>query len=137
MRSESVARSVPFFFLVLVSALACSSSAPVSENDLPGLYVVRTGRVTDSLQLEATGQFQHRLRDDTGLAISETGNWVASHFPDGDKSVEFHGMSPFAARPAPHSPRPGWWLTRVGRDRNGRVTFLLNQDLNLVYTRTD
>jgi len=136
-RSESGARSVPFFFLVLVSALACSSSAPVTENDLPGLYVVRTGRVTDSLQLEATGQFQHRLWDDTGLAISETGNWVASHFPDGDKSVEFHGMSPFAARPAPHAPRPGWWLTRVGRDRNGRVTFLLNRDLNLVYTRTD
>jgi hypothetical protein len=98
---------------------------------------VQTGAVDDTLLVQADGQFHHRLWDNTGLAVSETGKWTMSRYPDGDQAVEFTGISPVAARQAPHSSHPGIWLTRVSRGHAGRVTFMLNRDLNLVYTRSE
>ena len=133
----AISRSVALFVLSPVCVVACHSSVRIAANDLPGLYVVRTGKVTDTLRLEAAGLVHHRLWDESGLAVSESGNWKLADYPDGDEAVEFHGISPVADRPSPHASKPGWWLTRVGRDRGGRITLMLDRDVNLVYTRTD
>ncbi len=135
MRSGSIALSA--LLLGISFICSCDSSMPVSGSELPGLYVIQSGSVTDSIRLEPNGRFEHHLWDDSGLAISEIGTWTRSHYPDGDFAVDFSGISPFADRSAPHVSHPGFWLTRVGRTRNGQVTLMLNRDLNLVYSRKD
>ena len=133
----TIRRSVALFVLSLACAVACHSSARIAANDLPGLYVVRTGKVTDTLRLDTAGLVQHRLWDESGLTVSESGNWKLAEYPDGDEAIEFHGITPVADRPSPHASKPGWWLTRVGRDRGGHITLMLDRDVNLAYTRTD
>ena len=50
-----------FITVALFVLLACRSSAPVTANELPGSYVVQTGKVTDTLSLRTDGEFQHHL----------------------------------------------------------------------------
>jgi hypothetical protein len=124
----------PVYVCVLAYALGCNSSAPVTEKDLPGLYVAKARSVTDSLRLEPGGQFQHRLWDDNGLAISESGSWSTSQSAKGANTLEFRNISTLANGLSLHVAKPGWWITTVDRDHNGRVTIMINADLGLVYT---
>jgi hypothetical protein len=119
----------------LIIAGACHESAPVSREQVGGVYVVRSGSVVDTLEIGKEGTFKHRLWDESGLAFAEAGRWTMSKYPDGDVAVEFDRITPIADRPSPHRSAPGIWLARLARNDADAVTIMLNRDLDLSYIR--
>jgi len=113
----------------------CANNTPVTQNEVPGVYVLSHDGVTDTLVLSRDGSFDHHLWDGVTLSIQETGKWRQSEYPDKGAAVEFSGISPFADRPAPHARAPGTWLARLGRNRSGTITLMVNRDIGLAYER--
>jgi hypothetical protein len=118
--------------LLLAAILLSCKAEPVTRAEVPGLYVLESGGVTDTIQILPGGDYQHTRWDKNRRILNESGSWATAMHPDGP-AIEFSRFTTFQP-PAGPAVR-GFWLSLVGRDHKGRITLDVNSDLDLNFTR--
>jgi hypothetical protein len=128
----------------LLAALPLLATAclawPVSPRDVPGTYVMNRGRAADTLIVLPQGRYRRAYHLPGQPAVVDSGAWAinGSRRP---MVVTFFGMwmrwrSETEASTLLRSPLvPAVWSMEPTRTFNGRMKFLVDEDLDWAYVR--
>lgn len=138
-------RGIRSFALILnafVMVVACER--PVSDTELPGLYVMNEGRAADTLWLRRDGRFVRRFVPNIGggaVASIDSGVWQMVRASDRPPELVVRGITPWwetemwpAGTSRPPVQRTVWGAP-VERAGGGRPSLAVDYDLGWAYVR--
>ena len=114
---------------------SCRSYPSVTSTELPGTYVAHHVDIDDSIVVRENGQFDHRAWSNRKEIVNESGKWEMVPYPDGEPAIQFLQFSPVVDKLRKLPIKPAAWHVPIDKDRSGRVTLLVNEDLHLSYHR--
>jgi hypothetical protein len=131
-----VTRSQAFVAILSIAVLACGR--PVSNTDLPGLYVLDHGRAADSLWVYSDSHYVQRYGHPGTSVIADSSRWTVDSV-GGKRLITFEGFVHYS-RPE-RSPTldtvRGFWPVKPERSRSGAIILPVDSDLDWAYRRVD
>lgn len=111
----------------LLTSSACFS-APVTERDMPGRYVLNDDSPTDSIDILGGGRYIHYYVSTNGKPVVDTATWQLHKEKDGDVRITFWNWGVADGERSVSVPP-------VEKAWDGGIEIVLDYDTHRVYNR--
>jgi hypothetical protein len=118
------------FLWIAVVGLVVACDAPITEQEVPGVYHWDQKGVVDTLIVSANRTYVHVY----GASVREQGTWELEEI-DGYKRVTFAKYRFYGPVPGGSIDAPGFWPALIERGSNGLPRLSLAADEPLYYVR--